>query len=193
MSITTIFPTPLLFRLKFGTVLFGVDAWCWVCREWKGYANQPWIYFPRIPTYMTTDHDTSTSQTDGRTDGQTTCHGNTALCVASRGKNTIVMISSLTKSLKTPFFCRYYVHPEIWKGYTPNEGDFIYETAWGGLVGKKSIVVTERFLLKKSTKYGTEISTRYCAITFYVLGCFFSPTHDCMGRAYSCRPKLHIA
>ena len=27
------------------------------------------------------------SQTDKRTDGRTTCHGNTALCVASRGKN----------------------------------------------------------------------------------------------------------
>jgi len=33
------------------------------------------------------DHDTSTSQTDGRTDRRTTCHGNTALRVASRGKN----------------------------------------------------------------------------------------------------------
>jgi len=39
------------------------------------------------------DHDTSTSQTDGQTDsrdrqtdGRTTCHGNTALRVASRGK-----------------------------------------------------------------------------------------------------------
>jgi len=30
------------------------------------------------------DHDTSPSQTDG----WTTCHSNTALCVASRGKNT---------------------------------------------------------------------------------------------------------
>jgi len=29
------------------------------------------------------DHDTLTLQTDG----QTTCHGNTAPCVASRGKN----------------------------------------------------------------------------------------------------------
>jgi len=37
------------------------------------------------------DHDTSTSQTDGRidrrTDRRTTCHGNTALRVASRGNN----------------------------------------------------------------------------------------------------------
>jgi len=32
------------------------------------------------------DHDTSMSQTDGQTDGQTTCHG-TALCVASRGND----------------------------------------------------------------------------------------------------------
>jgi len=33
------------------------------------------------------DHDASTSQTDGRTDRRTTCLGNTALRVASRGKN----------------------------------------------------------------------------------------------------------
>ena len=33
------------------------------------------------------DHDTSTSQTDGQTDGRSTCHGNTALRIASRGKN----------------------------------------------------------------------------------------------------------
>jgi len=35
------------------------------------------------------NHNTSTlrtdRQTDGHTDGQTTCHSNTALCVASRG------------------------------------------------------------------------------------------------------------
>jgi len=31
------------------------------------------------------DRDTSTSQTDGRTDRQTTCRGSTALSVASRG------------------------------------------------------------------------------------------------------------
>jgi len=34
------------------------------------------------------DHDTSTSQTDTHTDGQTTCHGNTALCV-KKLRNTI--------------------------------------------------------------------------------------------------------
>ena len=34
------------------------------------------------------DQDTSTSQTDRRTDRRTTCYGNTALCVASRGKNS---------------------------------------------------------------------------------------------------------
>ena len=44
-------------------------------------------YFPSIPTYRLYDHDTSTSdrQTDGRTDtGHTTCHGNTAQCIALR-------------------------------------------------------------------------------------------------------------
>jgi len=49
---STIFPTPLLFRLKFGGVPFGVDPPCWVYRKWK--ANQLWNYFRRIPTYMTT-------------------------------------------------------------------------------------------------------------------------------------------
>ena len=34
------------------------------------------------------NHNTSTLRTDGQTDGQTTCHSNTALCVASRGKNS---------------------------------------------------------------------------------------------------------
>jgi len=33
------------------------------------------------------DRPTSTSRTDGQTDGRTTCRSNTALCVASRGKN----------------------------------------------------------------------------------------------------------
>ena len=40
------------------------------------------------------DHDTSTSQTDGRADGQTeTCLGNAALRVASRGKNRYLKAS----------------------------------------------------------------------------------------------------
>jgi len=44
-------------------------------------------------------HDTSTSQTDGLTDGQTTCLGNTALRVASRGKNW--------KTVGYPCICRH--------------------------------------------------------------------------------------
>ena len=32
---STIFPTPLLFRPKFGGVPFGVDPWCGVCRKRK--------------------------------------------------------------------------------------------------------------------------------------------------------------
>ena len=62
------------------------------------------------------DHDTSTSQTDGRTDGQrdrrTTCHGNTALRVASRGKKTLQLVqcqkcaaaSSKNKIEEDPFW-----------------------------------------------------------------------------------------
>jgi len=46
-------------------------------------ANQLYNYFELFQP-----HDTSTSQTDGRTDGRTTCRRNTALCVASRGKDT---------------------------------------------------------------------------------------------------------
>jgi len=38
------------------------------------------------------DHDTSTSQTDGQTDRRTTCHGNIALRVASRGKKCMACI-----------------------------------------------------------------------------------------------------
>jgi len=37
--------------------------------------------------FQPTSHDTSTSRTEGRTDGQR-CHSNTALCVASCGKKT---------------------------------------------------------------------------------------------------------
>jgi len=36
------------------------------------------------------DHDTSTSQTDRRRERRTTCHGNTALRVASRGNNSVL-------------------------------------------------------------------------------------------------------
>jgi len=53
------------------------------------YIERAYIYtVPIGPTY---DHDTSTSRRDGRKDGQTdeqtTCRSNTALCVASLGKN----------------------------------------------------------------------------------------------------------
>jgi len=41
------------------------------------------------------NHNTSTLRTDRQTDGQTTCHSNTALCVASRGKN----ICTVTRQL----------------------------------------------------------------------------------------------
>jgi len=41
------------------------------------------------------NHNTSTLRTDRQTDGQTTCHSNTALCVASRGKNFSSYIHAL--------------------------------------------------------------------------------------------------
>jgi len=40
------------------------------------------------------DHDTSTLQTNRQTDGQTTCCGNTTLCMASHGKNRFWMQTS---------------------------------------------------------------------------------------------------
>ena len=49
------------------------------------------------------DHDTSTSQTDGRTDGRTTCHGNTALRVASRGNKSCKSCRTCCK-----FYCMFY-------------------------------------------------------------------------------------
>ena len=42
------------------------------------------FYFRRIRTYVIT-----IPQRHRRTDGRTTCHGNTALRVASRGKNLL--------------------------------------------------------------------------------------------------------
>ena len=47
------------------------------------------------------DHDTSTSQTDGQTDRRTTCHGNTALRVASRGKNRPIFDEVMPEILQT--------------------------------------------------------------------------------------------
>jgi len=52
-----------------------------------------------IPTYVTTIHQRYT-QTDERTDRQTTCHGNTALCAASRGKKTADFYKARTRLSK---------------------------------------------------------------------------------------------
>ena len=46
------------------------------------------LFFPDT-VYMIIDQDSSSSQTDRRKDGRTTCLGSTALRQASRGKNTI--------------------------------------------------------------------------------------------------------
>jgi len=63
--------TPPLFRRKFVGVPFGVDPWRLGCKEWTPQANWPWNYFWRIPTYVITDHNSPTLQTDGQTDRQT--------------------------------------------------------------------------------------------------------------------------
>jgi len=73
-----IFHTSFLFRLKFGGVSFEIDPWCYtVCREKKSWANQPWNYFRKIPTYATTIRQRH-RQTDRQTDRQKT-YSNTAL------------------------------------------------------------------------------------------------------------------
>jgi len=72
------FAIPLLFRLKFGGVLLGVDPSCWgekvrlISREIIFQEFQPiWSRYLNVA------------------DRRTTCLGNTALRVASRGKNSV--------------------------------------------------------------------------------------------------------
>ena len=64
------FVHPPLLRTKFRDVFFGVelDTWCFVgstvYREKKAQAYQPWNYFRSIPTYVITNHNPPTLQTD---------------------------------------------------------------------------------------------------------------------------------
>jgi len=72
-AMSRFFHTPLLFRLKFGDVPFGVDPWCQGLqrKEKKIRLISREIIFQR----------------HRHADRRTACHGNTALCVESRGKN----------------------------------------------------------------------------------------------------------
>jgi len=85
MSKIDIFPYPTI-PAKIWGVPFGVglDPSCWGLQwvKWLGRKH----FHKKSNLY---DHDTLTLQTDGQTDRQTTCLGNTALRVglASRGKN----------------------------------------------------------------------------------------------------------
>jgi len=60
------YPTPIPVKFQ----------WCSLWNRSAGVCEYSNLY----------DHNTSTSGTYGHTDGKTTCRGNTALCVASRGK-----------------------------------------------------------------------------------------------------------
>jgi len=54
---STIFPTPLLFWLKFGGDPFGVDPWCWGQPRLESQVHKIVIrenYFGRIPTHVIT-------------------------------------------------------------------------------------------------------------------------------------------
>jgi len=79
MSKIDIFPSPLVFRLKFGGVPFGlVDRSCWGLQR----ATRLGLSAVKLFSFMIT-----IPQRHRRSEGPTTCLGNTALRVASRGKN----------------------------------------------------------------------------------------------------------
>ena len=82
----------LIHGLKFG-VFPGVDPWCWVLAQSK----DPRLMSRKIifeifqcmwPWYL--------NVTDGQMDGQTTCHSNTALCIASHGNEMLQVVQSIT-------------------------------------------------------------------------------------------------
>jgi len=52
-------------------VPFGVDPWWWVRRQGKSYANQPWNYCTRIPTYVPCTTPKRYRRTDGQTERRT--------------------------------------------------------------------------------------------------------------------------
>jgi len=85
MSNIDIFTHPTPIPAKIGGVPSGVDPSCWDLLRVKRLALSAVKLFSKNSNLY--DHDTYTSQADGQTDGRTTSLGNTALCVASRGKN----------------------------------------------------------------------------------------------------------
>jgi len=78
-------PTPIPAKIWGVRVSFGADLPCWGLQRAKRLGLLAVKLFSTNSNLY--DHDTSTSLTDGQTDGGTTCLDNTALRVASRGKN----------------------------------------------------------------------------------------------------------
>jgi len=83
-----------------------------------------WNYFPRIPTYMTTIPQRH-RQTDKQTDGRTTCFGNSALSVASRGSkkyfmqhciNTVYTFQTAARVVLTLCQCKCRAVPSYYRG-----------------------------------------------------------------------------
>ena len=74
-----IFPTPPLVSPKFPHLPLEVGGWRLGSKERRCWANCLCSQFPRFPTYVITIHQRY-RQTDRRTDRQTPCNLNTALC-----------------------------------------------------------------------------------------------------------------
>ena len=65
---------------------WSIDPWCLDPQRVNTLGQSGMELFSKYSSNLR-DHDTSTSQTDRQTDGRAICRGNTALCVASRGKS----------------------------------------------------------------------------------------------------------
>jgi len=98
------FPYPLLFRLKFGGVPFGVHPSYWGRQRAKALrlSAVKLNYFPRIPTYMTT-----MPQRHRETDGQTDGHVALARVTRNSAKLTNQRVSCAFTSSPFSFHIRY--------------------------------------------------------------------------------------
>ena len=88
-----IFPYPLVFWLKFGDVLFGTDAWCWGLKREEARLISGEIIFQEFQPIWSQYLDV-TDSIDWRTDGRTTCRGNTSLFTARCYAERVIAIAT---------------------------------------------------------------------------------------------------